>query len=208
MYRYTKHSPSQRNTAQHSATQRSARAETLGKGFRDSVADMQGHAASRSHRARSHFQFSPGIMDKAEYHERELLGEYQSSEKPPRLSEAVLDGSSSAPSYQPGREDACHVRPNAGDPGAFVLLWSNHIGHGEHLVGPIIGAHLALCYQPSGMCSPSAGDPAQASVVCIKSDAFDLPTGANTLQRDYTAIVGWPEITSTRGALRGRLGLL
>lgn len=35
------------------------RAETLGKGFRDSVTDMQGLAASRSHRARSYF---PGIM--------------------------------------------------------------------------------------------------------------------------------------------------
>lgn len=41
------------------SAQHAVRAETLGMGFRDSVTDMQGHAASLSHRARSHF---PGIM--------------------------------------------------------------------------------------------------------------------------------------------------
>lgn len=35
------------------------RAETLGKGFQDSVTDMQGRAASRSHKVRSD---SPGIV--------------------------------------------------------------------------------------------------------------------------------------------------
>jgi hypothetical protein len=56
MYMYkTYHGAERRNRTRSPSQQR---AETLGKGFSDSVADMQGHAASGSHRA----QGLPGIM--------------------------------------------------------------------------------------------------------------------------------------------------